>query len=154
MWSQVKNWFTAPFSSRVVTRVPVRTTHVGRRVVDVGRPIHGYGPPVDIPLATHASSFLEWLQSNDGRTGDLFPRDLIELYRDFCLRRNWQSHYWQRVAHELAVLIGEGSKVTWVDGKKQRMWHIPQRVPPRVSTFSPPARQRVLGEMTTRVEAA
>lgn len=116
---------------------------------------------VEVPASTQASAFLNWLQQNPGRTGDLFPRDLIELYRHFCLMRNWQVLYWQCVAKELRALLGEGSKVTWVDGKKQRMWHIPQasrqripeRVPERVA-FVPIPQKRVLGPLATRVEAA
>ena len=161
VWSRVKAWFVAPFSPRVEQRVPAIPTRVAQRVVTNGTCVPSHRAPADVPLETQASAFLKWLQESPGSTGDMFPRDLIELYRYFCIQRNWQSHYWQRVAHELALLIGEGSRVTWVDGKKQRMWRIPpaprQRMVARVTEpveFMPHVRKRVLGPMATHVEAA
>lgn len=139
MWSAVKSWFIAPFAPRVRQRVPVACQRVPSTHVSV-----------DVPASTQAEAFLAWMQADPTRTGDHPPCYLIALYRHFCTQRNWSPVYWQRVAHELSVLIGEGSKVVWVDGKKQRMWHIPERTKKVV----PISRQRVLGPMTTHVEAA
>ncbi len=146
MWSRLKHWFVAPFTPRVSERVPgpMKRVSVSRA-------------PIEVPAARQAIAFLEWLQRDDGRTGDVFPAELMEMYWEMCAWENWKVLTWQRVGHELSVLIGGGSKLKWVDGKKQRVWHIPKRVPPRVVSVDrivPPARQRVLGPMATRVEAA
>lgn len=145
MLSKLRRWFVAPFSPRVLERVP----GVSKRV-SVSR------SPSEVSATRQAIAFLEWLQRDDGRTGDVFPHELMEMYWEMCAWNDWKVLTWQRVGHELALLIGSGSKLKWVNGKKQRVWTIPKRVPPRVASVErivPPARQRVLGEMA-RVEAA
>lgn len=142
-WSRFRNWFTAPFAPRVEQRVPVARQRVPSTHLTI-----------NVPVSTQAREFLLWVQEDPSRTGAHAPCYLMALYKYFCQQRDWKPHYWQRVGHELSLLIGEGSKVEWVDGKKQRMWHIPKRVPQRVVPAVAASHQRVLGHMATRVEAA
>lgn len=150
VWSRVKAWFVAPFTPRVEQRVPVPI----KRVPIVRQHASSTRVIQEVPASTQAREFLAWVQEDPARTGAHPPCYLIALYNYFCAQRGWQQLTWQRVGHELSLLIGEGSRIEWVDGKRQRRWHIPERVPPRVATFVSPARQRVLGPMATRVEAA
>ena len=146
MWSRVRNWFAAPFTPRVELRVAgqrqrVRTT---RSVTCV-------------PADHQARAFLEWLQHEDGRVGEVFSHELMEMYWEMCAWHGWQVLNWQRVAHQFALLIGGASRVTRVNGRSQRVWTIPQRAPLRVANVGRVTAihpKRVLGEMTTRVEAA
>lgn len=142
-WSRVKNWFVAPFNPRVEQRVTGLSPRVREK-----------STCVEVPASTQASAFLEWLREDPRRTGDQPPRYLMVCYRVFCDRMNWRVLTWQRVGHELALIIGEGSKVVSCDGRKQRMWHIPRHAPPRVTTAAAASHQRVLGHMATRAEAA
>lgn len=145
MWGYVKRLFVKP---------PPRVT---QRVAEVGNRVRSRQLPVEMPAARLAIAFLYWLQRDDGRVGDVLAAELMEMYFEMCGFENYRVLTWQRVAHELSMLIGEGSKVKWVNGKQHRVWHIPKRVPQRVASIErimPVRPRRVLGEMATRVEAA
>lgn len=149
MWSRVRNWFAAPFVPRVETRalVPVTRRNTRRNTRNL----------IELPAARQAVEFLEWLQHEDGRVGDIFSHELMEMYWEMCAWKGYRVLNWQRVGHQLSLLIGAGSRVEKINGKSQRVWAIPQRVSARVTRVERIVaipNPRVLGPMATHVEAA
>lgn len=105
---------------------------------------------LEVPADRQALEFLAWLQQENGRVGDVYSHELMEMHWEFCAWKGWKIAYWQRVAHELALLIGGASRVTRINGKSQRVWHIPKRSLLRVAgdeRVVPLQRQRALGGM-------
>lgn len=90
-------------------------------------------PLLVLDAAQHAARFLDWLQDEDGLTGEILARDLAEMHGEMCLDLGLEQVRWDRVSKHFRQLVGDRKHYVW-----HRDW--PDSKPARLCVVSVPAR--------------
>ena len=85
--------------------------HLLRRGVATGAAGLGGGPATDWapehhPPEKHAQMLLDWLQGDNGITGELYIAEVNRMYREACVWHGWHDAPWVMVAGQFAKLTG------------------------------------------------
>lgn len=83
-----------------------------------GRPepqiVRDASPLPTLTAEQHAETFLDWLQSEGGLTGDdILVCDLEEMHREMCLDLGVALMRWALVSKHLRAILGERKRYVW-----------------------------------------